>query len=934
MKSIFTLLFVLIFSLTSWGQTYFLKGQLLDSNDKNPLPGAHVLLKNHQSNGQETTVTNTRGVFQFSGLSKGGYTLEISFIGFQSFQKDIQINNQDINLGKIDLKEGVELEAVELTEQVAPVIQKGDTTEFDSKAYKTLPDADAEDLISKMPTVVVEDGKVQAQGEDVAQVLVDGKQFFGNDPTAALRNLPAEVIDKIQVFDQQSEQAQFTGFNDGETTKTINIVTKPNMRNGQFGKIYGGYGTDDRYQVGGNINIFNGDQRTSIIGMSNNINIQNFSTEDLLGVVGSSGRGRGRGRRGGGRGGRGGGRGGGGTSTSDFLVSQQNGISNTNAFGINFSDKWGDKVDLAASYFFNHSENVTDQFLNQQFFDDEGIDERYTEESISESKNVNHRLTARITYQIDSSNSLIFRPRLSWQGNNGVETVLGQNIFGSDLISQSANYFQANLSTLSFNNSLLWRHKFEKTRRTLSVNLSTGYAPKSGESFLQSDNLSGSGIPDSLSLDQFSELDINSWNVSSNFQFTEPVGRRAMLLLNYRFSYQREESDRETFDFNSDVQQYDLFNEQLSNVFSNDYYTQQLGGGYNYRKRGLSFMARANVQWAQLLNEQVFPELFDSDRTFWNVLPMLSFRYRVDRSENLNIVYRTNTQLPSIEQLQNVLDNSNPLQLELGNPTLGQSFSHTLFMRYTKTYTEKSSVFFAMLRGSYTQDYIASSTYLSADEETQFAEFNPLEGAQLTLPENLDGYWNLRTFITYGFPVKFIKSNLNLDFTANYVRTPGLINEEMNLSNNTTAGIGITIGSNISDRVDFRISSRSNYNIATNTLQSESETTYFNQRTRFKLDWILPGGIVFRSDITHQYYDGLSQDLDQNFWLWNMSVGKKLFKRERGEISVSVFDLLKQNTNLNRTVTETYIEDVQNNVLQQYFLVSFKYDLRHFRVKR
>jgi len=189
----------------------------------------------------------------------------------------------------------------------------------------------------------------------------------------------------------------------------------------------------------------------------------------------------------------------------------------------------------------------------------------------------------------------------------------------------------------------------------------------------------------------------------------------------------------------------------------------------------------------------------------------------------------------------------------------------------------------------------------------------------------------LRAYSTYGFPVKAIKSNLNIDFTANYSRTPGLINEELNFSNNTNTGIGLTFSSNISERVDFTLSARSNYNFVRNTLQTSSNTNYLNQRTKLKFNWILGDGFVVRTDLTHDFYDGLEEDFDQNYLLWNISIGKKLFKDDRGEISLTVFDLLKQNNSLTRNVTEIYTEDIQINVLQQYVMLNFKYDLRHFR---
>ncbi len=933
------ILLVLLGQLITWSvfaQNGAVTGKVVDTIDGSPLLGAHVILTSDAPVISLSNMVDDDGMFRFENVENGTYKISVSFVGFQDFSKSIKINDKEFDLGIIKLNEGIELKEIQITEQIVPVIQKGDTTEFNAEAYKTLPDASAEDLIEKMPTVVIEEGKVQAQGEDVKKVLVDGQPFFGNDPNAALKNLPAEVIDKIQIFDQQSEQAQFTGFDDGETSKTINIITKTNMRNGQFGKIYAGYGYEDKYQAGGNINIFNGDQRISLIGMSNNINQQNFSTEDILGVVGSTGRSRAGGNRGGG-GGRSGGRKGGnssGASVNDFLVPQQGGITTANAFGINFSDKWGEKTEVSASCFFNKSDNMTEQLVRQQYFDTEGIDEIYSEESIFESTNINHRFSGQLKYNINDNNSLVWQPKLTWQGNDGAETLFGQTLLNNTLLSQTDIDFNADLSALNLENSLLWKHKFNKDRRTFSANIIAGYAPQKGDSYLLSENYFFSNQPDSTILNQNSILDLNSWNMAANFQYTEPIGENSMLMTNYRASYQQELSDKSTSDFDDSSQEYDVFNSSLSNIFSNDYYTQQLGGGYNYRKGSLMVNAGANAQWAQLFNEQTFPVENNSEHTFLNILPAVRVRYMIDRTENFSLAYRTNTQLPAIEQLQSVVDNNNPLQLTIGNSDLVQSYQHNLFARYSKTNTEKSSVFYALLKGGYTNNYIGSSTYLAAGDNDFpiLDENNVTEGVQLTQPINLEGYWNLRSFITYGFPVQPIKSNLNIDFTADYIKTPGLINEELNFSENTTIGIGLTLGSNISDKLDFTLSSRSKYNFAANTLQTQSNTDYINQNTRLKFNWILGDGIVFRTDLIHQFYQGLSDDFDQNYLLWNMSLGKKLFKNQRGEISLSVFDLLKQNNSLSRLATEIYTEDIQANVLQQYFMLSFKYDLRHFKI--
>ncbi|MEM8891256.1 MAG: carboxypeptidase-like regulatory domain-containing protein, partial [Bacteroidota bacterium] len=384
MKKFLLIILLLSLAATAFGQAPTLRGTVLNATDQ-PVLGAKVLLKN--ATHEEGVLTDEKGSFRFVTTPSGTYTLSIEMFGTLEHSQEVKITPVPQKLPAIKLTKSYNMDEVAIEREVTPAIQKGDTTEYNAGAFKTNPDATAEDLVTKMPGVTLENGQVKAQGENVQQVLVDGRVFFGNDPSAALKNLPAEIVDKIQVFDQQSDQSQFTGIDDGQTTKTINIVTRINMRNGEFGRFYGGYGDQERYKAGGNYNMFNTDQRLSILGQSNNINQQNFASEDLLGITSASG---GRGRRGGGRGGRGGGdRGGfGGGSAGDFLVGQQNGISNTTALGLNYSDEIGKKLKISGSYFFNQADNTSEQLLSQLYILDQDSGQVYREDSDTESTNI------------------------------------------------------------------------------------------------------------------------------------------------------------------------------------------------------------------------------------------------------------------------------------------------------------------------------------------------------------------------------------------------------------------------------------------------------------------------------------------------------------------------------------------------------------------
>jgi len=884
--------------------------------DTDVLIGAEVKLYKIKSEVTYGTLTEIDGTFKLENIETGSYNLIINYLGFKKYRKRIRLN-ADADLGKIILEEDIiEIEGVEITGSMIQAIQKGDTTVFNAGAFKTLPDADAKDLIAKIPGIVIEGGVVKANGENVQRVTVDGREFFGNDPNIALNTLPAEIIDKIEVIDEQSEQAQFTGFNDGNTTKTINIVTKQDRRNGEFGKIYGGFGEDDRYQAGGNINIFNGDQRTSFIGLSNNINQQNFSTEDLLGVVGTSGNRR-RGRNAGGNRGRG--------SINNFLVGQQEGVANTHSLGVNFSDKFGEKVDFTGSYFFNATDNTAIQNIEQVYFGGRQDGDLYNEDNTSLTENWNHRFQGRLDVKFDDRNSLTIRPRLSWQNNELSETADISFLRSDNLPDLSNNTFQSDQSGYNLNNSILFRHAFTKKGRTISVSFENSIAPSDGESTL----ISTVGVDTSAtSSTQFSDYEQMAIGYNGEISYTEPLTQYSRLMFNYEIEKDNGENDRQTFDQQSSVPNSLLV--PLSNDLNNQQLAHTVGAGYQWRKKKTMFMVRARLEHTNIRADQTIPAEFSADQSFLNFLPFVMLRKEFSASSTLRLFYRPRTTNPSASQLSETIDNSNPLQLSKGNIDLDQNYQHSIFARYSLINNKKGTVFFLFAGGDFSNNYIGENTFLSGSGVPLYEELGIDERAQLTLPENLSGYYQLRSYVTIGLPVTPIKSKLNFNVSGNYSNVPSILNGENNTSKNATLGLGVNLTSNISENLDFTVSSNTNFGEVRNTLQPDLNTNYINQQSALKLDVIWPFGIIWRNQLTHQIFSGYGDEFDGSFLLGSMSIGKKFLKNNRAEISVSVFDLFNQNQAINRNVTGTYVESVSSNVLQRYFMVNFRYDLRHF----
>lgn len=909
-------------------------GVVKDRSSGKPLPAVNVVLKSVRDSSKAIVEkTNAEGRFIFKDTPKSYRIISIKFLTYEDYYRLIDSAG---NLGIINLiPKDISTREVIVEDQVPMAQMKGDTLQFDSRAFKTNPDATAEDLMRKMPGVTSEDGSLKAQGERVQRVLVDGKPFFGDDPNAAVKNLPAEIISKIEIFDEQSEQSKFTGFDDGNTIKTVNFITNEQFRDGTFGDLYAGYGDQDHYRVGGVVNYFNEDRRVTFLAQSNDINIQNFSTEDLAGVQASAnsfgpgrGSGGGGGRPGGGRPGRPGSSIGG--DINDFLVDQVGGISSTNSAGVNYTDKLFEKVELTTSYFFNENDNVEDSDILQQFV--VGLDSGtvYRENDLSHANNINHRVNLRANYKINETNELLILPKFSAQDYFGESYLSAETSLRDNLINTSQNDITSNLLATRFENDLIYRHRFEKRGRSLVAHLGNKLIANDGESHQYSENQFSRDTNSNI-IDQFSDYTQSQNDISGMFMFTEGLSRTSMLMLNYRFENSNNTSDNSTFDFNSDTDEYDMLNPLLSNVFESNYFKNEIGTGirfFNFRS-GFMMMVRAAFEWSELSAIGEFPQEYDLSREFNNIIPGMFLRYKINDASNLRFGYRTNTSQPTVSQLQNVLNNSNPLQLSIGNPNLDQQFNHRLFLRYQSTNTEVGSVFYAMITGSAINDYVGNATYIAASD-TSIDNIMLREGMQLTRPENMSGYYNVSSFANYGFPVNFIYSNLNFNAGISYSRIPGILNGMQNFSNTPSGNFGIVLSSNISEKIDFTISSTSAYTVSENTVNDNLNQSFFSQLSELRFYWNIFNGFVLRSNLSNQFYSGLTDDFNQSFTIWNVSLGYKFMKNDRAELVLSVNDILKENTNISRTATETYIQDARTNVLQRYAMLTLTYDIRHF----
>jgi len=909
-----------LISISSFAQVKgSIKGRVMDSKEKVFVPGATISIqKLPDSTVLGFTMSDDQGNFEYKGIPEGNYRVVVKMIGSNILKKNFPITTQnpDIVLGNLEL-EPESIEGIVVKGEVAPVEIKQDTVEFNAAAFKTKPNATTEDLLKKLPGVEVsKDGTVKAQGEQVRKVLVDGKPFFGDDPKAATKNLPANMIEKVQLIDQMSDQSQFTGVDDGNREKVINITTKKDMKKGTFGRAMAGAGTDERYEGNLTLNRFNNDQQISLIASANNINSQNFTLGSSFGGQNMGG---GNIRVGGGNLQR---------IASAFGSSNSNnnnGITTVWSAGLNFNDVLGKngKWKINGNYFFNNSElDVVQNTRKQTILADSTF---YTlQDNNNNTHTNNHRMNFRIDYQIDSLNSLRIVPNISITQTKYDNLSLG-NMLSNELArlnTSNTNNLSDNLQ-INYSNQLLFRHKFRKRGRTFSasMNVSGSMQDSKDNNNALNDFYQADTVVMSRNIRQQAKQDNSSLSFTGGLSYTEPLSRKHSVELNYQGTNSRNLTDRRVFDFDEVAQDYTLPNTQLTNDFDNKYFSNRLGLNFITTKLKYNYTLGFAAQHASQDNADI-TRTTKFNREFVNLFPNAQFRYNFGKNRRLRIDYRGSTNQPSSTQLQPVPDNTNPLNITQGNPDLRQEVVNTLRANFTSFNMNKFSSFFAFATLSNTANKIANTTAI-----TPF-------GAQINSYQNTDGVWSGLAFAGVGLPLKGNSLVLSLNTNLAWNKNKSFINNTENISNTYTVGQGARIVWNYKERLDFNLSGNINYSMADYSLQPQNNTNYFTNTVIADITYTFSNGLILGTEVDYFVNSGLADGFNQNYTIWNASISKQVFKDKRGEIKLRVYDGLKQNVGISRTVAETYIQDVSNVVLQRYFMLSFTYNINRLAAQR
>ncbi len=823
-----------------------------------------------------------------------------------------------------------------MEQERAPVSVQGDTLAFSARAFKTQPNAMVESLLKKLPGVQVDrDGTIRAQGQNVQRVLVDGKPFFGDDPKMATRNLPADIIDKVELYNQRSDQSAFSGIDDGQQQQTINLVTKRDKRKGYFGTESVGAGTDGLYRAQAGLNRFNNGRQISALGQANNVNQLGFSdngnpaTGDVSSGPGAGGNslpgGFGGGPDGGGRivvnqGGRGGG------NTQAASNNQPTSITESLAGGLNYRDAWGKRTEVATSYLTSRTIMTTDQISRRENVS--GIDTRTgdtgpalvtDQDATARSWTLSQRLNLRLDYRLDSLTSLRFTPALWWQNAEQARNNQQLTSLGERQLNQSLSRYDASANTLWGNGNLLLMRHFGKTGRSFSANLSAVLNNQDGEAFNQATNtfFAPDGTARPSLLNQRIGQDYPTHTQALNLTYVEPLNLQQKLELHYNAADTRSRARREVTDFNPATDRYDLANADLSNQFSSGFMTHRAGLTWQTRRLRYGYSLGLDGQQSSLHvdNESVS---IDLTRHYQTLLPNAMFTLNTSRNRSLRLNYRTRLQAPTATQLQPVADNTNPLYVRLGNPELRPEYYHTLTATYNQFNAVNNRSVFGLLSANQVQNRIVSASSFSDN------------GVQTTRPVNSDGYRSLNGFLSLGQRLGWHKLNVNLTTNGNFTQGPSLINDQQNQARNWSLGQGLSLNTAFNDKLELSLAGNVTYLDARYSLLPQQNTSYWTQSLEADVFYQLPGRWVITSDLWLTRYAGRSAGFNQGVALWNVGLTRQFFKNKQGELKLQAYDLLKQNRSVVRNVTDIYVEDVRSRVLTRYFMFSFTYNLREF----
>jgi hypothetical protein len=902
---------LLLISYVGFAQNLTIQGTLKDSITNRVLNAATVSLVNaNDSSLVSFSRTNELGVFNFKNVAPGNYLISVSYVGFIPKWVPVLIGSEKIvEMGVIYMNDVNTMSTVTVTARRPPVVINGDSVEFNSENFKTAPNAVVEDLLKKMPGMEVDkSGGITVNGKTVTKVFVNGKEFFSGDPKMATKNLPADAVDKIQVYDRKSDQAMFTGIDDGSEETAINLKLKKDRNKSTFGKLSGGAGTPSVFDVQGNVNVINNDEQFSAIGGANNTNRQNFSNRNIVNFSGG----------GGGRPGAGGGvtiNIGGGSGDTD---ANAQGIADTYSIGGNYSNIFNDKKTE-----FNANLSVSDVTRNNNSFSKtqnltpgNAFNRISNSNSIAGNKQQNFGST--IDHKVTDNFSFRFTPSLGFQQTtNYSEDSTQTYLTNGSLLNSNTTIASSVSDAVNAASTLLLRKKFAKKGRTISSTITQSFnrSNSSGNQFTEQLTYNKNILTNDSILDQQNIRKGENTSYSANVIYTEPLGKKSLLEFNSYISKSIGSSSRRIFDRNDATDTYDLLNTRLTNEFNSEY--TYSGGGMSYRsnQKKYNFGTGFSLQKAVLDGENISAKTKLS-QSFQDILPNATFRYNFSQTKNLNIDYRTSTNQPSITQLQPVLDQSNINRQSIGNPDLKRSYVHNLNIRFFSSKILAGRNFFSTLNASTTNNSIVNYDSVLPNRTI------------LTKPVNVDGAYRINTSLNYGFGIKKLKSRLSFGLNAGLNNNISYANGLLNTIVTKSTGPSMSYTYIVDDVIDINLTARYSFSNTNNAVNPTLNTNFLTKVFGADMTNYLPFNIVMNQSLNYAINTGRAEGFNTAIPIWNASFSKFFMKNKRAEIKMSAFDLLNKNIGINRNVSQNQIVDRSYNVISQYFLLTFTYSLQ------
>jgi len=898
-----TVTLVLFLSISAYAQRS-IQSTVFDSKNGQPIElGTVRLLRQTDSTLVQGCNTDLKGSFMLSKVKPGNYILAVSSIGYLKYYKNIAMQQKDVILKSIQLSENAHLlKEVEVKGTAAQMVVKGDTLEYNANAFKTTENAVVEDLLKRLPGAeVTSDGKIKINGEEIKKIRVNGKKFFGDDVEMTTKNIPAEMIDKIQVLDQKSDMALLTGFEDNDTERIINLTFKTNRKRGTFGNISGGAGldTEDKVRYDGNmfLNMIDGETQTTLTGGGNNANTSRSS----------------RGRNGGGFGG------------------ISSGINTTQNIGVNNSSTINNKIKIGGDASLNHSSNETINESNQTTFLKD-LNNTNNSKNIAHNENYSANLRLEMEYKLDSLNTIIFQPTLSYNKSYSDSNRDYSYLSGADSTSRGTTINNGSGTTLNGGLGIIYNHKFaSKKGRTFTANFQSGISQNDNESYNTSYNYNFLTASDTT-INQRTTNKSNKYNVSLRMSLVEPLWNlKNFLETAVSFSDTYNTSDK--IQYNKDVNgDYTSINNEYSNNYDNRFNKESLELNYRYidKKYNLMFGMKGEPSqtYSSILYNNGTP--VPITKNVFNFSPTARLQYNFGKKKFARIDYRGQTNQPDISQMQPIKNNSNLMNEIVGNPNLNPAFNQSLRIMYSSFNDQTFSSLNTFINANFTKDALVTNSIYDNS------------GKQYSQTVNAD----VMPFSLFGnvmFNTPLIKKRLqfNTATSAGYSRSigyssKGLNNELIDVNNFVLGDRSNTPSYNLGENLSltftqdlFEIGIRGGVRY-TNTVNNLSKIT-----TEIT-DWTGAGNIVAHlpysinigTDLNYTTRQGYG-NFDQNQLIWNATIDKTVFK-SKGVIALKVYDILHQQLNIRQTIGDNSISFNKYNTLTSYFMLSFTLKINKF----